>query len=255
MRVLSLVLLATLVTTATGATPPGIAASGARKTVAVLSFTNGSGDPQYDPLGKGIAAMMITDLASVSSIRLVERERLSDLTKEMELQQTQLVDPLTAATVGKLAGAEYVVTGAIVALAPMMRLDTRVVSVATGEIVKAAQVTGEQKKLFDLQQKLSKELIDGLAVALSPEDSARLAQQQEQSRIDDLQVQLQYAQALDLYDQEEYVDAAAKIVQVMRAAPRSTLVQASYKVMTDRAKQAAKNKLKDKLRGWLRRDG
>ncbi len=255
MRALSLFLIAALVTTAAGATPPGGGARPERKTVAVLSFTNGSGNPQYDPLGKGIAAMMITDLASVPAIRLVERERLNDLTKEMELQQSQLVDPLTAATVGKLAGAEYVVTGAIVALAPLMRLDTRVVSVATGEIVKTAQVTGEQKKLFDLQQKLSKELIDGLSVALSPEDSARLAQEQEQNRIDDLEVQLQYAQALDLYDQEEYVDAAAKMVQVMRAAPRSALVQASYKVMTDRAKQAAKKKLRDKLRGWLKSDG
>ncbi len=255
MRALSLFLLATLVMTASGATPPGGAVHPERKTVAVLSFTNGSGDPQYDPLGKGIAAMMITDLSSVSTIRLVERERLNDLTKEMELQQSQAVDPLTAATVGKLAGAQYVVTGAIVALDPMMRLDTRVVNVATTEIVKTARVTGEQKKLFDLQQKLAKELIDGLSVALSPEDSARLAQEQEQNRIDDLEVQLQYAQALDLYDQEEYVDAAAKIVQVMRAAPRSALVQASYKVMTDRAKQAAKKKLKDKVRGWLRPDG
>ncbi len=255
MRALSLFLIAVLVTTASGATPPGGSACPERTTVAVLSFTNGSGDPQYDPLGKGIAAMMITDLAAVSSIRLVERERLTDLTKEMELQQTQLVDPLTAATVGKLAGAQYVVTGAIVALDPMMRLDTRVVSVATGEIVKTAQVTGEQKKFFDLQQKLSKELINGLSVALSPEDSARLAQEQERNRIDDLQVQLQYSQALDLYDQEEYVDAAAKIVQVMRAAPRSALVQASYKVMTDRAKQVAKNKIKNKLRGWLKGDG
>ncbi len=252
MRALPLLLILSAVTTAAGASREG--GSPARKTVAVLSFTNGSGNPQYDPLGKGIAAMMITDLSSVSTIRLVERERLADLTKELQLQQTEMVDPLTAATVGKLAGAQYVVTGAIVALDPMMRLDTRVVSVTTGEIVKTAQVTGEQKKFFDLQQKLSKELIQGLDVALSPEDSARLAQEQERNRIDDLSVQLQYAQALDLYDQEEYVDAAAKIAQVMRAAPRSALVQASYKVMTDRAKQAAKKKLGEKLKGWIRGD-
>ncbi len=255
MRALSLLLIVSVATTAAGARPLGRGACPDRKTVAVLSFTNGSGDPQFDPLGKGIAAMMITDLSSVSTIRLVERERLADLTKELDLQQTQMVDPLTAATVGKLAGAEYVVTGAIVALDPMMRLDTRMVRVETGEVVKTAQVTGERKKFFDLQQKLSKALIEGLDVALSPEDSARLAQEQEQNRIDDLAVQLQYAQALDLYDQEQYVDAAAKIAQVMRAAPRSALVQATYKVMTDRAKQAAKSKLKDKLRGWLKRDG
>ncbi len=254
MRALPLLLAATLVTTAAGA-PPARTHPPERKTVAVLSFTNASGDPQYDPLGKGIAAMMISDLSGVSAIQLVERERLNDLTKEMELQQSDLVDPSTAAQVGKLAGAQFVVTGDIVALEPLLRLDTRVVQVETGEILKTAHVTGEQKKLFELQQKLSRELIDGLEIALSPEDSAALARQQEADRVDDLGVQLQYAQALDLYDQEEYVDAAAKIAQVVRVAPRSALVQATYKVMTDRAKQAAKNKLRDKIRGWLRRDG
>jgi len=127
-----------------------IAASVDRKTVAVLSFTNGSGDAQYDPLGKGIAAMMITDLSNVGSIQLVERERLNDLTSEMQLQHSGLVDPATAARVGKLVGAQYVVTGAITALDPRMRLDTRVIRVGSGEIVKTAQVTGDQKKFFEL---------------------------------------------------------------------------------------------------------
>ena len=43
-----------------------------------------------------------------------------------------------------------------------IRIDTRVIRVSTGEIVKTAKVTGDEKKFFDLQQKLSKELLDGL---------------------------------------------------------------------------------------------
>ena len=251
MRAVSAVLVLALVTITTAAREGPGTRRGDRKTVAVLSFTNGSGDSQYDPLGKGIAAMMISDLSDVPSIQLVERERLSDITSELQLQQTRLVDPKTAASVGKLVGAEYVVTGAITALDPKVRLDTRVVNVETGKIVKAAEVTGEQKKFFDLQQKLSRELIKGLDVALSPEDSARLAQKQESERVDDLKVQLDYSEALDLYDRKMYAEAAEKMAGVVREAPGSTLVHATYKVMADRAKQDAKQKTASKLKGWL----
>ena len=251
MRAVFALLVLSLVTpTAAAHERPG-ARPADRKTVAVLSFTNGSGDPQYDPLGKGIAAMMISDLSDVPDIQLVERERLSDITGEMQLQQTKLVDPRTAVSVGKLVGAEYVVTGAISALEPKVRLDTRVVSVETGKIVKTAEVTGEQKKFFDLQQQLSKNLIKGLDVALSPEDSARLAQKLEQDRIDDLKVQLDYSEALDLYDRRMYAEAAEKMAGVVREAPGSTLMHATYKVMADRAKQDAKQKTASKLKGWL----
>ncbi len=251
MRAASLLAVLSVVTLAAGV-QRGDAARADRKTVAVLSFTNGSGDAQYDPLGKGIAAMMITDLSDVPSVELVERERLSDITGEMQLQQSKLVDPATAVSVGKLVGAQYVVTGAISALDPRVRLDTRVIRVETGQIVKTAQVSGEQKQFFDLEQKLSRQLIKGLDVALSPEDSARLARKQEQERIDDLSVQLHYSQALDLFDRKLYVEAAEKMAGVVKEAPQSTLVQATYKVMADRARQDAKHKVGSKLGGWLK---
>ncbi len=223
-----------------------------KKTVAVLRFDNNSGDNQYDPLGKGIAAMMITDLGTVQSIQLVEREKTQDLVDEMQMQHSALFDQKTAAQMGKLVGAEYVVTGAITALDPRIRIDTRVIRVETGEIVKTAHVTGEQKKFFDLQQKLSKELIAGLDLALSPEDSAKLQKQQESERVDDLKVQLEYSEALDLFDRRLYVDAAEKMGHVMTEAPQSSLVKLTYKMMKDRAKQEARKKTTSKLKGWLR---
>ena len=45
---------------------------------------------------------------------------------------------------------------------------------ACGEIVKAAQVTGHEDKLFELQQRLAGRLIDGLGLALSPEEQQRV---------------------------------------------------------------------------------
>src|ERR1700712_200268 len=64
----------------TASTPP----SAPKKTVAVLYFDNHTGKPDYDPLGKGIAAMMISDLGAVQEIQLLERDRMQDMVKEMD---------------------------------------------------------------------------------------------------------------------------------------------------------------------------
>ena len=223
----------------------------AKKTVAVLYFDNNTGKADYDPLGKGIAAMMISDLGAVEEIQLVERERMQDMVKEMEAQRTRYFDSTTAVTVGKMTGAEYIVVGAFAALQPKMRIDTRVVRVATGEIVKTAQATGDEDKFFEIEQKLAKDLVDGLGLALSPEDQARLAAKQEQNRIDAVSTVLAFSQALALYDRQDFTGAAERIVPALRASPNSMLVRVAYDEMKNRAAASAAQKAKDKVKAGL----
>jgi TolB-like protein len=175
-----------------------------RKNVAVLYFDNYTGTADYDPLGKGIASMMISDLSAVPEIQLVERDRMQDLVKEIDNQHTKYFDSTTAVTVGRMLGAEYVVVGAFATVKPNMRIDTRVVRVETGEIVKTAQVTGDQDKFFDLEQALADRLIDGLGLALSPEERERLAAQERANRVDALSTLASFSQALALYDKKDY---------------------------------------------------
>ncbi|MBU1948170.1 MAG: tetratricopeptide repeat protein, partial [Candidatus Eisenbacteria bacterium] len=59
------------------ATPPS------RLTLAVFDFENLSPDSLLTPLGKGLAAMLITDLSQADSLRLVERQRLQVLLDEL----------------------------------------------------------------------------------------------------------------------------------------------------------------------------
>jgi TolB-like protein len=228
-------------------------ASVAKPTIAVLTFDNNTGATDYDALGKGMSAMMITDLSSVDDIQVVERERMQDLLKEMEMQRTQYFDSTTAARAGKLVGAQYVVVGSMAAVRPSMRIDTRIVRVETGEIVKAAKVVGKEDKLFDLEQKLANELIDGLPVALSPEARAKATQRQNESRIDDLNVLVNFSNALALYDIGDYGGALERMVPVVRAAPNSYVVKMSYDAMKKRSQAKVADKAKDKLKGFLRK--
>jgi TolB-like protein len=229
--------------------------------VAVLHFDNNTGRADYDPLGKGIAAMLVSDLDAVEEIRLLERSRIEDVVAELRAQQSALFDSSTAVTAGRLAGAEYVVVGSIAAREPQLRIDTRVVQVETGAIVKTAKATGREDRFFDVQQQLAQDLIDGLGLALSPEARARLAERQEQNRLDDLATVEQISSAMAAYDAEDYVEAVDRLLPVMRTAPTSSLVKALYDDIKDRtlarekakAKDAINTKVREGIRGLLRK--
>jgi TolB-like protein len=224
----------------------------AAKTVAVLYFDNNTGKADYDNLGRGMAAMMITDLSAVPDIELVEREHLQDVLKEQENQQTRYFDPSTAVQAGKLLGAQYIVTGSFVAVEPSMRIDTRVINVETGKIVKAARVTGKEDNFFDLQQRLADSLVTGLSIALSPEQRQELRAQQEKNRVDKLSTVTAFSQALTLFDRDDYVGAMEKMTPLMRESPNSLMMQLTYAEMKRRAAKKTQDKAKDKAKSALK---
>ena len=229
-----------------GRTPDSLAT--AKKTVAILYFDNHTGSTDNDPLGKGIASMMISDLSVVQEIQLVEREKMQDLLKEIDMQHTKYFDSTTAVKTGKMMGAEYVVVGAFASVDPKMRIDTRVVRVETGEIVKTAQVTGDQDKFFDLQQELSNKLIDGLGLALSPEEQQRLAAQQKQNRVDALNTVRAYSRAISLYDKKDYEGAVSAMGPALQGSPNSMVLRVAFSEMKRKATQSATDKAKDQLK-------
>jgi TolB-like protein len=83
--------------------------------VTVLAFENSSfgfsGAKDYDGIGKGIMDLMITDLASGTKVRVVDRERVNKLLEEQNLTKSGAIDGNTAIRVGKLFGACYSIYG------------------------------------------------------------------------------------------------------------------------------------------------
>ncbi len=62
-------------------------------TVAVPDFTNPAWNDSLSPLGRGLAALLITDLSRVEALRVVERARLRVLLDELDLARTPAVTP------------------------------------------------------------------------------------------------------------------------------------------------------------------
>jgi TolB-like protein len=247
-----------ILATAIAATPAGERpAPGAKKTVAILYFDNHTGASENDPLGKGIASMMLSDLSAVKEIQLVERERMQDLLKEIDMQRTKYFDSTTAVKTGKMMGAEYVVVGAFATVEPQMRIDTRVIRVETGEIVKTAQVTGDQDKFFELEQQLADRLIDGLGIALTPEAQQQLAAQQKANRVDALSTMRAYSRAIAAYDRRDYEGAVKAMGPALQGSPNSMFMRVAFSEMrrkaTDNAADKAKDAVKKGLGGLIKR--
>ena len=198
------------------------ASAGAARSVAVLYFDNDTGDSTFDYLGKGLADMMVTDLAAVPDIQVVEREKLEALLQELKLQRTRYFDPKTAQKIGRGVGAEFAVAGAFLSVAPDIRIDVRVIRIGTGEIVAARKVVGQKDKFFELQQKLAAELIDGLGAAA---EKAKLSAAQEATRVDDLGTAGEYGRGLDMRDRGDLKSASEQMQKVVEKAPRFALAK------------------------------
>jgi TolB-like protein len=143
--------------------------------VAVWPFSNGGSfgsDPwDYEALGIGLQQMLITELAQNSGLRLVERSRIREIIDELDLGQSQYVDPNTTATVGRLVQARYMIVGGFVDANGTMRLDARVDDVETGEILTetAAKVEGDRDDLLDMVVELAVKVVDATNLPPLPE--------------------------------------------------------------------------------------
>lgn len=237
-----------LVLAAIGLAPASLATASApaRKSVAVLSFDNNTGKTEYDHLGQGMAAMMTTDLSTVKDLQLLEREKLAEITKEIDAQRSRYFDSTTAVKVGKLSGAQYIVIGSLAAVEPQLRIDTRIVRVETGAIVKTAKVSGKQEDFFDLQKKLVKQLVKDLDVALTPEDSTALDARQEANRVD-MAAMLRVSSAMSMADAGDYGGATMRIAPVVAKYPNSTFVKLTSDEIKKRASKATEQKAKTKI--------
>src|SRR5689334_10732556 len=130
------------------AAPPAVPASRPPPTVAVSYFDNNTGKAEYDPLAKGLADMLITDLGQLGALRIVEREKLNQILAELKLSRSKFIDPKTAQRVGKGLAAQFILSGGYTLAGDTIRIDARVFNVETGAVVTSERVEGKKDEFF-----------------------------------------------------------------------------------------------------------
>lgn len=150
---------------------PAIASA---RTIAIAYFDNNTGSAELDPLRKGLADMLITDLGNVGSLQIVERDKLNQVLGELKLSQSKFIDPRTAQKLGKGLAAEYIMTGGYVVHGESLRVDVRVIQVATGKVAASEKVEGKKADFFAIEKDLVDILIKTLDVKLSTSERGKL---------------------------------------------------------------------------------
>jgi TolB-like protein len=134
-----------------------------RPGIAVMPFDNGGSYGQdkenFDALQKGIAGMLISEMGQNPAARVVERENIQQLLDEQNLGTSGRVDPQTAAKVGKMVGARYVVLGTFIDFYGDFRIDARLVNVETSEIIRVETDRMQRDHLYDIIKTVAAKLL------------------------------------------------------------------------------------------------
>ncbi|MGE0352618.1 MAG: CsgG/HfaB family protein [Gemmatimonadales bacterium] len=171
------ILLLALTLTVAAAWPAPSAAQDTRPGIAVLPFANGGSygrdKEDFEALQQGIPAMLISELAVNPGARVVERSTINRILDEQNLARDGRVDANTAAQVGKLVGARYMIMGAFTDLYGKFRIDARIVDVETSEIIKVVAVgPKEREKLYEMIRQTATDIMAGAKLPPLPVQQA-----------------------------------------------------------------------------------
>jgi eukaryotic-like serine/threonine-protein kinase len=135
-----------------------------RKSIVVLPFENLSPDPDNAFFADGLTAEIISDLSRLTGLRTISQ------TSSMLLKGARK-DPRT---IGRELGVSHVLEGSVRRAGNALRITTKLVDAATDTHVWGDKYAGTLDDVFELQEKLSRAIVDSLRVALTPEEEHEL---------------------------------------------------------------------------------
>lgn len=175
-------------------------------TVAVLPFHCACADTSLRPLERGMADLVVTDLARASALKVLERDRMQAIVDEMKLSQAGQADPATATRAGKLIAAGSILSGQIVAGGgTQMNLAGALVNTTTSQATGSPTADGTINAIFDTERKFVLDVFREMNVTLTPDEAKAF----EERRAPTLQAFLAYSRGLMAEDAGRLDDAVA----------------------------------------------
>jgi len=189
--------------------------SGSPRTVAVMPLRFVGADTSLQPLERGLAELITTDLSRSHELTVVERARLQALIDELALQESGQTDSTTNVRAGRIIQAGRIVSGQIAQNAQRLRVDAAIVNTQTAAVTSGAASENSLEQLFTLEKTLVLQLFDSLGVRLTTAERTAIEQRPTRS----LQAFLAYSRGLRFEDQGRYEDAARNFNQAVRLDP------------------------------------
>jgi adenylate cyclase len=135
-----------------------------KPSIAVLAFTNMSGDPDQEYFSDGLTEEIITTLSKVSDLFVIARHSTF----------TYKGKPVKVKQVSEELGVRYVLEGSVRKDENRVRTSARLIDALTGHHLWADTYDRELKGQFAVQDEIKKKIITALEVTLTEGEQARL---------------------------------------------------------------------------------
>jgi len=134
-----------------------------KPSIAVLPFTNMSGDPEQEYFSDGITEDLITDLSKISGLFVIARNSTFSY-KGQQVKVRQVAEEL---------GVRYVLEGSVRRAGSQVRINAQLIDATTGGHLWADRYDGTLEDIFGLQDRVTQQIVAALAVELTDEEEAQ----------------------------------------------------------------------------------
>jgi len=145
-----------------------------RMRVAVLPFSVPAQAPDLQLYGAGLADSLTMGLQNVPQFIMIAGSHIQRSMEAQHLAGKGMLDEDTAVKIGRLLGAQLVISGAIQAAGNSITIAASVADVQTGQIRDLQQLTGPLANLFELQDQLVGLLLQARQLTVTPAQQQRM---------------------------------------------------------------------------------
>jgi TolB-like protein len=137
-----------------------------KASIVVLPFENMSADADNEYFSDGLTDEIITDLSQVGGLRVISRSssmQMKGSDRDLKAVASQL-------------NVRYVLGGSVRKAGNAVRVTAQLIDPDTDEHVWADKYSGKLEDVFEIQEQISRRIVDALKVRLSPEEDEKLAE-------------------------------------------------------------------------------
>ena len=145
---------------------PEAPAAPPKKAIVVLPFANLSPDPENAYFGDGLMEEVIADLSRVRALTVISR------TSSVKLKETGW----DLRRIGRELNVRYALEGSVRRAGAALRITAQLIDTETEAHLWAEKYSGTVEDVFDLQERLSRQIVEALEITLSPPEDREIAE-------------------------------------------------------------------------------
>ncbi|MCP4728427.1 MAG: protein kinase, partial [bacterium] len=135
------------------------------RSIVVLPFENMSSDPEQEYFSDGLTEEIITDLSHIHDLRVISRN--SAMMLKGSRKETK--------TIARELNVQYVLEGSVRKAGNNLRITAQLINAPVDDHVWAEKYDGTLDDIFDIQEKVSRSIVDALKVKLTQKESKQVA--------------------------------------------------------------------------------